>query len=310
MRSITAWAALLTLAASLTSAQDSRGQGELVRPYAIAEYFAPGLIDNPGELTVFPLQGKVASIRLPIRLWGFTYSVDGKALYGIGGIGQTSKKTHLYRVDLKPVQDVQLAGSEDLRYAGGLAISPKADQLLISEIRPVGDHNECSLFRLRIPEGTVEKILDGPPSCNNRSLWNNISFSPDGLRAVAVRDHSLELIDLLTYTTKSIGQGFMTAGWSPNGKWIAAAESTGKRRTVLFETVHFTRQRTLTTSWSKWSPDSQYLITNSEHPGCDADHGTYELLDIRTGARIPVPSSKCQVHQAGSSGWISTDILP
>ena len=101
--------------------------------------------------------------------------------------------------------------------------------------------------------------------------------------------------------------GFIKSSWSPDGRWIAALEDGGKSRTVLFDARKFLRAKTLGESEVQWSPDSRYLLAVNGS-GCSDESGTVQIMDVRSGARATVESSKCQVYQP-TAGWVSSDTV-
>ncbi len=117
----------------------------------------------------------------------------------------------------------------------------------------------------------------------------------------------LELIDLVRRDTRSLGEGYVKASWSPDGRWIAALENGGKWRTVLIDAGDFTKKRTLVTTEVEWSPDSRYLLRVKPCPR--ADSGTIETLNVDSGEVVAIESSKCKVNQT-TTGWLSNIVIP
>jgi len=139
--------------------------------------------------------------------------------------------------------------------------------------------------------------------------WRRLRLSPSGRQAVAIRHDQLELIDIDTRTTRLIGDGFLKASWSPDGRWIAALNRHGK--TVLMDTSDFKTRRTLAESEVEWSPDSRYLlrVKGCFFPIASNGVGTVQALDVNTGQTVTIESSKCKVDSTGV-GWVSRSVMP
>lgn len=140
-----------------------------------------------------------------------------------------------------------------------------------------------------------------------KQRWQHVSVSPDGLRAVATQYGRVELIDIARGTAEPLDARFFIAAWSPDGRWLAAVENGENGRTILMDAKDLTPRRVLGNSELDWSPDSRYLLGMKRYNWCDPYSGTLEVIDIDTGKRITVRSSKCQVNQA-TIGWVSTAI--
>ena len=168
------------------------------------------------------------------------------------------------------------------------------------------DQTRCGLYELILASGELNKII-GNTSCHYKSSWNSISFSPDGYRLIAVREHRLELIDLETRTIKSLGDGFFHAAWSPDGRWIAALEYEGKNQSVLIDTSDFNKRRKLPSSEGIWAPDSHHLLASRTRSRCPSDFGTLELIDIESGKTSVIESSTCRVNRL-VFGWVNLEI--
>jgi len=123
---------------------------------------------------------------------------------------------------------------------------------------------------------------------------------------VAIHNRRLELVDLDHVTSKPLGDGLFMAAWSPDGKWLAALlETAGKHETVLMDASSLKRVRVLGDSDLEWSPDSRYLLGVDDH--CGAYYGTLVMMDIETGSRTSIESSRCKINQ-DTIGWVSSDV--
>ncbi len=171
----------------------------------------------------------------------------------------------------------------------------------------------CGIFEINLSDGKVRKVLDNPAclapgSQGYFAAWLNISLSPDGQKAVAIRKHRLELLDLTRATVRALGDDFVEAAWSPDGKWIAALRNRGDEwTTVLMGTSSFIVRRIIGNSDVKWSPDSRYLLAGKEDDDCEDSLGTLEAVDIENGKRTTIDSSKCKINEV-TTAWVSNGI--
>lgn len=257
------------------------------------------------RLLVFPIRGPVVSIPLPLKLYRVAYRADGTALYGGGDAPEGPNQSQLYKIEFNPVRATALAGSRGLSPSAGLAISAAADRVLLSGVYRHSGISECGLFELNLSEGRVRTII-GTSECSYASTWTSLSLSPDGRQAISIRKHRLEVIDLAAPSARPIGEGYIKAAWSPDGKWIAALENGAGWRTKLLDTSEFKIRKILGTTEVAWSPDSRYLLAVKP---CGPDYGTIETVDIETGKQRTIPSSKCKVNQT-TTGWVSSSITP
>jgi len=272
--------------------------------YTYSAAFISSTAPGHTELVIFPLRGK--AVKIPIRSAGgpFAYGPDGKTLYGQctpdpAGSGDPVKIA-LCKIDLKTVTKTAVSGSAGL-YARDLAISNQGDRIFVSGYRRDGD--KWGLFEIAIPGGALRQVLQQSDK-SPKSSWGHLSISPDGGRVVATRNGRVELIDTADRTTRPLGDELFIAAWSPDGKWLAAAEKGEQGRTILMDAKTLTRQRTLGPSELDWSPDSRYLLGFKP---CGPDFGTLEVIDVESGERTMIESSKCQVNQA-TTGWVSSEV--
>ena len=140
------------------------------------------------------------------------------------------------------------------------------------------------------------------PDCQYKSAWLSLSLSPDGRKAVGIHSGRLELIDLEHSSARLLGEGFAKAAWSPDGQWVAALENGGRSRTILLTTDGFTTRKILGTTEAERSPDSRYLLSVSARDHCGPDYGTLEYVEVATGKRSVIESSRCKVNQT-TTGW-------
>jgi len=289
----------------LTDVASGQQRQVIVRP----DYpYVPAFIsttNSPGHtrLFVFPLRGESSIIPVRTASAPFAYSPDGKALYGeCTPDPDDNTKVALCRIELKTGIATPLPDSIGL-YALNLAISPYEDRILVSGLLR-RDKDIRGLFELTLTTGKIRVILlQSEPSI--RSAWSHLSIGPDAKRAAASHNGRLEVIDLVQSQVKLLDAGFYIAAWSPDGKWLAALENGENGGTILMDAATLQRRRTLGPSELRWSPDSRYLLGVKS---CDSDYGTLEMIDVETGDRLAVESSKCQINQA-TAGWVSSDLL-
>jgi WD40 repeat protein len=270
----------------------------LPREYPYRPAFISTISAPPGhtELVVFPLDGK--AFKIPIRsVASVFFGPTGRALYGActpyPAIGDARLKMATCKIDLKTGSTVPVVGSTGLHGYYASAVSNNEDRMVFLGVG--------HLVELTLPDGKIRTVpLEGAAQYR----WTHVSLSPDGERAVAVRNGRLELIHLSHGITEPLGDEFFIAEWSPDGKWLAAVEKGDAGRTILMDATTLTRRRVLGPSELDWSPDSRYLLG---FKSCDAYYGTLEAIDVGTGERTTIQSSKCQVNQA-TTGWVSSEI--
>jgi Tol biopolymer transport system component len=193
----------------------------------------------------------------------------------------------------------------------GYALSQREDKLVVSGRSQDSRTGTCAIFVLDLIGGNVKKVLERS-SCDWKSAWHELSLSPTGEQAVATRDSHLELIDLVHGSVRDLGE-LDNAGWSPDGKWIAAVKWRGEL--VLVDSSNFSQRRLRGYCPLKpqWSPDSRYLLIWKYHLfrcgfSLDVDGpATLLTLEIATGKRSTIRSSLCRIQ--GVTGWIRDEIV-
>ena len=285
--------------------------------YNAGFYSSGAAFRNEQRITVFPLDKETFSIRLPFALGPFAFSADGKVLYG-EAMGEPQQRRsapspapppRLYKIVFNPTLVSPVEGSEGLRPIYSIAVSRHQDKIVISGINDIS----CGLVELNLSQGKLKRVLDNPDcllpgSEGYLAAWLTISLSPDGQKAVAIRKHRLELINLTHATVRALGGGFVKAAWSPDGRWIAALQDNGREmRTVLMDTISFVERRILRESNVEWSPDSRYLLAAKDDNHCAYNLGTLEAMDVETGKRTTIDSSRCKVTEV-TTIWVSSDI--
>jgi hypothetical protein len=305
------WMALFACVAGLTLAWLS--SVTLAADWPAGYRYVPAAYDVVnGKLILFPLDGRSETkISLPQVLGGYTLSPDGRVIYttagGIHDLTGLNVSPGLFRIELRSMHANFVPGSADFRFLSSMAISPGQEEAVIAGKH--WDHAKvaCGVFSLSLLDGEVRQILNAD-DCDDALMWTDISVSPELKYAVAIHGHSLELIDMTNGGLRKLGDGFMKAAWSPDGKWIAAAKySLLQANIVLFDGSTFAARRTLASSIVLrvlWSPDSRYLLARRSVAGCGPDAFTYEAFEAETGNGSLIQSSKCKVWNANDVGWV------
>jgi hypothetical protein len=312
---------LLAVIASLGMAACSTKRIPLgAYPYEVAAYF-PERFTNTDALKVFPSEGTAGEIALPFRLSRMIFAADGKAIYGTNASGSNGiyrEPPGLSKIEFKPTRLSPVPGTIPF-FIRSFAVSARQDKVVISGNRTDTRGTECGVFEIFLPAGSVRQVLKS--DCRYQWAWNMLGLSPDGAQAIATvgsnTDHDLhlELLDLVHGTAKSLGNEFWTGVWSPDGKWIAMLGN-GNDKLTLVNAHDFSKRRKLGDAnriEPAWSPDSRYLLLwkyywfkcgfyiDIEPPAA------LETIDIKSGDRITIRSSDCQLQQA-TAGWISREV--
>ena len=242
-------------------------------------------------MIVFQAHGKTSKIAIHSASSPFTYGPDGTTLFGPctpePAAPNDPPQIAICKVDLKTGKTDTVEGT-------------------VHAIRRAnGSHVDQSLLRLFAFSPIQEKVLSVALKHPDTLPWIYVSVSPGGTRAVGTHNGKAELIDLVTGTTDALGGRFHIAAWSPNGKWLAAVEPGQHGRTVLMDVQTLKPVQVLDHSDIDWSPDSRYLLNVKD---CDESHGTLEAIDVQTGRRTIIESSKCLIDQA-TTGWVRNDIF-
>lgn len=202
----------------------------------------------------------------------------------------------------------KVRGSEGLTSIYGIAASLTKLVVSAGYLNAAGilDPKRCGLYELILASGEVNKIANNS-SCHYKSSWNGLSLSPDGRQLIAVREHRLELIDLETKAIKSLGDGFLHAAWSPDGRWIMALEYEGKNQSVLIDSSDLDKRSEFPSSEGIWAPDSHHILASRTHARCPPGFGTLELIDIESGKTSIIESSTCKINRL-VFGWVNLGI--
>ena len=246
------------------------------------------------QLVIFPFRGSAFKISIP-SLSATEFSPDGRSLYG---------PCTPYRDQEKPGDLVKIVVCKfDLDSGITTPLPGIADDHIPHRGNDVLASARRQTLGLTLPAGKpigISLPADGHP-------WQHLSLSPDGERAVATHNSRVELIDLTHGTAQPLDDKYFIAAWSPDGKWLATVEKGENGRTLLLDAASLQLRRILGNSELDWSPDSRFLLGMKRHNGCGAYSGTLEAIDIVTGDRTTIESSRCQVNQA-MTGWVRSDI--
>ncbi len=289
----------------MQSADSERGPKEAPYRYSPANFFHSPL--RPSVLAVFPLVGKAVKVPLPFDPGYVAFSPDGKSLYATAALDPTKPsdaRTGLLKIEFNPTRVSNVPGSLEF-VIFSVAVSGREDKLVISGRRLENGGPSCGVFELNLSDGDARQIFRSQ-DCDYLSAWNDLNLSPDGERALALHNRRLELLDLVTGTSRPIGPPeFRTGAWAPNGKWIAALDNSRPSQLFLIDPNNLSLRRRLggTDGGVHWSPDSRYLLLFRNQLLCWFYSYTIETLEISTGKRSVIPNSRCSI-QGGASGWV------
>jgi hypothetical protein len=218
----------------------------------------------------------------------------------------------IYMIQFNPARAAILPGSEVFSLGTSIAVSPKQDKFLAFGATGLGDPIvTCGIFEFTLADRKLRKIL-GSDSCQKKDAWFGLSLAPDGLRGVGIRGKQLAVIDLVSGSTRMLGEGFYEAAWAPNGRWIVAGDATTKD-IVLFDASTFARIKVLgdtsASSMLQFSPDSRYVLTVKGSVLCGIETYSLQMIDVESGQASIIESSRCKVVE-NVGGWISSSVLP
>jgi hypothetical protein len=267
-----------------------------------------------GSIVVFPFDGSAVAVQLPKALNGNFFSADGHEIYGLAE-APTADAAAVVVANIKPPELKPIEASQGFSYVRSVAADANGGIAVVSAIYQHGGIQECGLFELDVSTGSVQHILNNPRSeCFDFvSCWNQLSLSPDGERVIGTAGSGhIAVISLRERRIEKIWPG-AAAWWSPDGKWIAALTYESPSEIELIRASDLSVQRTLgldTGGRLQWSPDSRYLLLlDKGFCGVVSGYfGTLQALDITTGRRGVIGSSRCKVNSTGW-GWVSDDVF-
>jgi hypothetical protein len=271
-----------------------------------AQYgYSPAFLDRQlRQLHIFRLHGNETTQRAPAFLGEFAYGPDGKSIYGF-----SRDQPGLLKFDIRTMQLGVVPESLNLRGARGIAVSSDEQRIILSGTYGSRDSQICGLFEFRPSDGGLTMLVEnkdcGPQmglAAVSSSAWTDLSLSADGERILARNKAGLSIIDLVKRRVEPLGAEYGSGTWSPDGRWLAAVETAGEQKTVLLDATTLRPERTLGTSLTRWSPDSRYLLAVARDL-CGPYWSTLAVIDVETGIRLTVRSSKCSVN-LNSMGWV------
>jgi len=309
------WALVIVLIAVLAR---SLGTVHAASPSYCAAYFHP---DGDGLLlTLFPVTGPEVNVPLPPgmpRSSGVIFGPDGKAIYvALGYVGLTNPEP-FRKVEFGPLRQSVVPGTDGFMSIWHFTVSKPSGDIFISGILP--KRGGCGTFEVDPSTGAVKTLRVGAyPGCGG----GGGVVSPDGTRILDYVNDGLQVVNLETGVAQAIhgikrgqkeGNWGSAVTWSPNGQWVSAVLSDGK--ILLIDSSDMSRQRRLGPSHSGfviWSPDSKYLLLQKSQLRClsfDSSFDSLEILEVETGRRTIVKSSRCNVGPAGGVGWLDPTVV-
>jgi Tol biopolymer transport system component len=254
------------------------------------------------------MSGSAIKLSLPLALGYVAFSADGKSLYATAGFhrGNLDASRGLMKIEFNPTRVTNVPGSLEFGILS-MAVSAHEDRIVISGLRRHNDRTDFGIFELTLPDGNSWQVLQSP-NLEPGSAWADLSISPNGERAVAIHKGQLQLIDVVNGVTQPIGSDFWAGAWAPNGRWIAVLA--GKRSQLfLIDPADLSHRLSLgrVDGEVTWSPDSRYLLWPRERLFCGFYQYSLETLEIATGKRSSVRSSRCNI-EGGAIGWVDNGI--
>jgi hypothetical protein len=266
------------------------------------------------QLIVFPFEGGSVKIALPFKPGRLAYSSDGRTVYTNASSASQSRRG-LVRISIKSGRISEVPGASDFAPVHSLAISAAEDEIVISGGYRRAGSVECGIFALDVASGKVRPVItQANPGCRYVPAWHDLSLSPDGKQAVGKegRYSQVKMVDMEGGTYRPIVEGSHPV-WSPDGKWIAFVAAPGSAITLI-DPNHLSRHRSLGSydgPTLQWSPDSRYLLLWESESVCAPSFGyfgTFETLDVQSGTRSRIKSSRCEVNLM-TGGWVSNGVL-
>jgi len=264
-------------------------------------------------LTLFPLAGRKTTLDLPgglpPNLTLNRFSRDGRAIY----VQRASEPSAgVIKIGFKPLRETTLPGSVGLGTVWHLTELPGAADFAVAGIST--NPRECGTFEVDTNTRVLRTLMSGPyPSCGG----GGGEVSPDGKRAARFANQKLVLNELGTGSvhvidgiesraSESDASWIRNVAWSPDGRWISVVTDEGK--IILVDSDDTNHRRNLGPSrgpFIVWSPDSKHLLLLKSEFRCALYlyFESLEILDVETGKRTTIKSSRCEVGP-GWVGWI------
>jgi hypothetical protein len=249
---------------------------------------------------------------LPASLTLNAFGPDGKAVY----VQRADFSFEgIIKIEFKPARQSLVPGSAGLGTIWHLTISRPGGQIFLSGI----DKNlrRCGTFEIDPDAGTFRTLLVGAyPDCGG----GGGAISPDGKRVLSHVGEELSVRNLETDSnevvhgipggpSQSDGTWPYKATWSPDGRWISTIL---RDRIILIDATDTSRRRNLGHGSVPvvWSQDSKSLLLSTSQLRCAPSlyFESLESLDVQTGKRSVIKSSRCEVGP-GWFGWIDSDAV-
>ncbi len=286
-------------------------------PVFCAAYFETA---GPGVLKLFPVSGSEMLVpfsdKLPRDFYPITVGPNGRVLYGESLTPGSGKG--IWAVQLRPLLVRVVPGSIGLSEIWHLAVSEETRRLFVAGPSKYTRMGDCGTFEIDPTEGGFRVLLSGKfPGCGG----GGGPISPEGKRALTFAGGKLEVIALETgavHVIDGLGAGVISGGitwvsgcdWSPDGRWIACVRN---GNIILVNSDNSRERKDLGRSGSlqpRWSPDSRTILISKPEVGCGLGYGgSLELIEVYTGKRTRVTSSRCRVG-SGMLAWVDTDSVP
>jgi hypothetical protein len=264
-------------------------------------------------LLVFPSAGPKIAIPLPEGLPGdfrpIAFAPDGRALYGQRN--DPNADEGLIQIEFNPINKTVVPGSEGFHTIWFVSGPLPSGRLIVSGWSKTLGRGECGAYEIDPKTGQSDAMLIGThPSCGGGAGV----VSPDSRRLLTYSSGELRVVDLVTGTSELIGKAGGFGAWSPDGRWLAGfLERAGSRELVLIDAVNFAKRRGLGIAPANgrpvWSPDSKELLVERSQSRCGDLLSSLEVVNVESGRRTPVPSSKCEIY-TGIAGWVDGSVIP
>jgi hypothetical protein len=292
-------AIVLFVSEAALSAQDKRTP---IHDYSAA-------VVSGSSLHIFPFNGGERSIELPVSPNFVVPSLTNAVIYAL--ITTAPKVQRLVRIDLLTRSVLELAGQEGFTGVMSFAIDSKEKDVLISGTYSIGG-KRSGLFSLDLETGIVRNVASNMSDAY-LSSWTSLSLAPDGDKAVATaKKGRVAFVNVKELRLERFWDA-TAAFFSPSGRWILSAGFEPGLPLTLIDASNFSKKSALGDAGSSipvWSPDSRYILLWKSALSCGLAAGytgTLEELDVETGAKKDIESSRCRVNHPAF--WVSNEVL-
>lgn len=258
---------------------------------------------------IFPVPGDRSIVRkVPADLYGI-FSKDGRRLYKTKSTLEMMPLPGLFTVALETMKETLVLGTSNFIDIDSLSDTARGDKLFLSGAQLDADEStSCGLFAVSLVTGRMERVLpQESPSCQDETIWRDVSVSPQGDKLLAWQQRNIKLIDIQSRVIVTVGSGLYPT-LSPDGKQGAYV---AEGYAWVFDVNAPSQQRKLgKVGGGKmvWSPDSRFLLFAKLGLPCEPFFHTLKLLSVPDGKVTSIASSRCQVMTSGYD-WISDQLL-